>query len=102
MEERYRLQYAYTKGALFINLTSGKNYDYESGDCVVRAVQEKTNVEEHNKFEHGIFSSPMTLDKAKEYISQNREMLGKDIHRCFGLSLEDCCDKIEFNKPIQF
>jgi len=103
MAEKYKLQYwDHANTVLSIGWATNEE-EYVAGDCVVRAIKETADVDQHNKkhFQHQNYTEPMTLSEARRYIAQNKEMLGSLIHDCVGLTLEDTLEEVEFRRPIR-
>ena len=103
MVEKYKLQYWDIENTMLSINWVGDRKDYVRGDCRVRAIKKSTDTERHNTSHHQKqnYSKPMTLDESRIYIAENSEMLGSQIHDCVGLTLEDVCEKVEFDRPIQ-
>jgi hypothetical protein len=103
MVDKYKLQYWDSRNTVLSINWAGDREDYIKGDCRVRAIRESTDVVKHNINHLQIknYTNPMTLDEARAYIAENSGMLGSQIHDCVGLTLEDVCNKVEFDEPIQ-
>jgi len=98
--ERYRIMLLRDGRLKFIAITWSREKDAQTGDCFVRAISEKTKVRE-GKISVETHSEPMTLDEIRKHVENHMHLLGSDIGRCMGLSLQDRKDeKIYFEKPI--
>ena len=99
---QYKLQYWDPRNKLLSIKWAKDRKDYIAGDCRVRAIQESTDVDEHNKIhsQKQNYSKLMTLDEARRYIEENSQMLD-EVHDCVGLTLEDVCKVINFSMPIK-
>jgi len=102
MAEQYKLQYFDCRNEVLSIGWAVDREDYVAGDCRVRAILGGTDVDQHNKkhFQRQNYSAPMTLEDARQYIEQNKSMLG-EVHDCVGLILEDICKVVEFSEPIR-
>ena len=103
MTDKYKLQYfwPHKTNVLAIQWASGE--DYVSGDCLVRAIQDTTDVDTHNISTHQkqLYSIPMSLKEARDFGARNYIMLG-EVHDCLGLTLEDACNQeVRFDSPVE-
>lgn len=102
--EQYRLQLFDPAGTCFaINWANVYDRHFKQGDCVVRAIRAETDVDAHNRehLQQQRYTRPMTLDEARAYISARTGALGKLIHDCVGLVLEDAENRLAlFVLPI--
>ncbi len=110
-EQKYYLKYFDTRSKVLAICWAKDLKGYVPGDCYVRVVTEM-NEEFQDYYPH---TAQMTLAEARLFISENRAMLGEDVHRCHGLISErdipvrGCCiddgyDRvaIHFPEPIVF
>jgi hypothetical protein len=103
MEEKYKLQYRnYKEDSFAIRWTHNKK-DYVEGDCLVKAIKTDTDVKINKRLrlQENYYTNSMTLDGARNLIVKNKNMLGSQIHDCIGLTLDDICESVEFDEPIQ-
>ena len=96
--EKYKLQY-WGKNAkmLAVKIASNGNRDF-----YVWAIRESTNAMEHDtkyKQQHE-YTESMTRDETKIFISLFGQNLAENkvLHKCVGLTLEDECRDIYFDK----
>ena len=103
MADKYRLQYfwPHKTDLLAIQWACGK--DRTSGDCLVRAIQDTTDVDDHNRSNNQmyLYSVPMSLEEARDFVARNHVML-EQVYDCLGLTLEDACNQeVRFDSPVE-
>jgi len=103
MTEKYKLRYWDRDEKVLSIRWAGDRTDYVPGDCRVLAIKESTQISQDQKSSllGQKYTAPMTLDELREYIVKNAKMLGSLIHNCVGINLEDICEAVEFEKPIE-
>ena len=98
--EKYRLQLLRDGRYRFFAIS----FSHEiARDCFIRAISEKTDVQEHKKrhFQMEDYSEPMTIEEIVKFVSENKLMMGVGINRCAGLLLEDSGESVlNFTEPV--
>lgn len=98
--EKYKMLLLRDGGLKYFAITWSREKNAETGDCFVRVINEETKVRE-GKVCMEIYSEPMTLDELRKYVESQPHLLGADIGRCMGISLDGDKDKkIYFKDPI--
>jgi len=98
--ERYRLTLLRDGSQKYFAILWSREEGAETGDCFVRAISEK-NESQKGKISVETYSEPMTLDEIRKHVEGQMHMLGADIGRCMGISLDKEKDiKVHFREPI--
>jgi len=98
--KRYKIQLLRDGRLKFIAIAWNKEKNAKVGDCFIRTINENADTRE-GMVSMETYSEPMTLDEIRKYVESRMYMLGADIGRCVGISLEDNgSKKIYFDGPI--
>lgn len=98
--EKYRMSLLRDGRLEYFAILWSREKDAQTGDCFVRAIGENKKIRE-GKMSVETYSEPMTLDEIRKHVENHMQMLGSDIGRCMGISLDDEKDKkIYFEEAI--